>query len=157
MGVPEGTVIGLGAGGGAAVMAMAGPGGGAEAGAGAAGGGAAAAGGGAAEAAGAGSAGAGAAGAGAAGGVDCAVSGAGAGVLLHPPRSSKPANDKVLNKPKAAGLRAGPTLVWPELEKACLVIVLSVNEICAVRCPAQSSSCLQPLVLGTQDLFLLDR
>ena len=50
--------------------------------------------------------------------------------------------DKVLNKPKAAGLRAGPTLVWPELEKACLVIVLSVNEICAVRCPAQSSSCL---------------
>jgi len=153
MGVPEGTVIGLGAGGGAAVMAMAGPGGGA----GAAGGGAAAAGGGGAGAAGAASAGAGVAGAGAAGGVDCAVSGAGAGVLLHPPRSSKPANDKVLNKPKAAGLRAGPTLVWPELEKACLVIVLSVNEICAVRCPAQSSSCLQPLVLGTQDLFLLDR
>jgi hypothetical protein len=26
-----------------------------------------------------------------------------------------------------------------------------------VRCTAQSSSCLQPLVLGTQDLFLLDR
>jgi hypothetical protein len=48
----------------------------------------------------------------------------------------------VLNKPKAAGLRTGPRLVGLELEKACLVMVLSVNEICAVRCPAQSSSCL---------------
>src|ERR1700733_12099627 len=91
IGVPEGTVIGLGAGGGAGVIAMAGAGGGA----GTAGGAAAGAG---AGAAGSAAAGAGAAGAGAAGGVDWAVSVAGAGVLLHPPRSSKPAKDNVLSR-----------------------------------------------------------
>lgn len=113
-------------------MAAAGAGAGAEAGgggatgAGAAGAGASAAG-----------AGAGVAGAGAAGGVDWAVSAAGAGPLLHPPRSSKPAKDNVLTSAKAAGLRAVPRLVWAALEKACLIIVLSIKAkfICAVPGP----------------------
>src|SRR5271156_3208113 len=142
IGVPEGTVIGLGVGGGAGVIAMAGAGGGA----GAAGGGAAGAG---AGAAGSAAAGAGAAGAGAAGGVDWAVSPAGAGPLLHPPRSSKPAKDKVLSRTWAAGLRAGPRLVWAALEKACLIIVLSLNAI-FMLCGARPS-CPVPATFGFGD------
>ena len=113
---------------------------GAGAGAGAAGGGAAGAG---AAAAGAGVSGAGAAGAGAAGGVDWAVSAAGAGVLLHPPKSSKPAKDNVPSKTPAAGLRAGPSLVRAALEKACLIIVLSLNAkfmLCGAR-PSRPAAC----------------
>lgn len=123
---------------------MAGAGGGA----GAAGGGAAGAGAGAA-ASGAAGAGAGAAGAGAAGGVAWAVSAAGAGPLLHPPRSSKPAKDKVLSRTWAAGCRAGPRLVWAAPEKACLIIVLSLNAkfmLCGAR-----PSCPVPATFGFGD------
>jgi hypothetical protein len=115
-----------------------------------AGGGAGAAGAGAgAAASGAAGAGAGAAGAGAAGGVAWAVSAAGAGPLLHPPRSSKPAKDKVLSRTWAAGRRAGPRLVRAALEKACLIIVLSLNAkfmLCGAR-----PSCPVPATFGLGD------